>query len=147
MIIWIDTMDVPKVPLSKANERLTRLSLILGITVWFIDLNTVYALPSVACNWSWFPFTIAGIPGLVVVEGIITLIDLLVMLYLIYLPWRNWRAFQAERLKNNPQMLNETEKDRRSLMAFVVMLVNSFFFLFIIAFFVPMIALNACAQG
>ncbi len=144
-------MDVQKIQLSKADERLTRWSLILGITVWFIDLNTVYALPSVACNWSWFPFTIAGIPGLVFVEGIITLIDLLVMLYLIYMPWQNWRAFQAEKrtgnTPDNSQVLNETEKDRRSLMAFVTMLVNSFFFLFIIAFFVPMITLNACAQG
>ncbi len=140
-------MDVPKNQLSKANERLTRLSLILGITVWFIDLNTIYALPSLACNWSWFPFTIAGVPGLVFVEGIITLIDLLIMLYLIYLPWRNWRAYRSETPKGNPQVLKDTEKDRRSLMAFVAMLVNSFFFLFIIAFFVPMIALNACAQG
>ncbi len=140
-------MNVPKVELPKAHERLTRLSLILGITVWFIDLNTVYALPSVACNWNWFPFTITGIPGLVFIEGIITLIDLLVMLYLIYLPWRNWRAYRAEQSKDNSQMLTDTEKDRRSLMAFVTMLVNSFFFLFIIAFFVPMIALNACAQG
>ncbi len=140
-------MDVPKVQLPKANERLTRVSLILGITVWFIDLNSVYALPSVACNWNWFPFTIAGIPGLAFVEGIITLIDLLVMLYLIYLPWRNWRAFQAEKSTDKSQTLNDTEKDRRSLMAFVTMLVNSFFFLFIIAFFVPMLALKACAQG
>jgi hypothetical protein len=140
-------MNVPKAQLPKANERLTRLSLILGITVWFVDLNTVYALPSLACNWSWFPFTIAGIPGLVFVEGMITLIDLLLMLYLIYLPWRNWRAFQTEKPKDNPRMLHDTEMDRRSLMAFVAMLLNSFFFLFIIAFFIPMITLNACVQG
>lgn len=140
-------MDVSKVQLPKENGRLTRWSLILGVIVWFLDLNAVYALPSLACQWGWFPFTIAGVPGLVIVEGIITFIFLLVMAYLIYLPWRNWRAFQMQKPADNPQILNDTEKSHRSLMAFVAMILNSFFFLFIVTFFVPMLALNACARG
>lgn len=140
-------MDVSKVQLTKREERRTSLSLFLGIAVWFIDLNAVYALPSLTCNWNWFPFTVAGIPGLLIVEGLITLIAMALMLFLIYLPYKNWRAFQSERANGSPHRLMDTEKDRRPLMAFVTMLVNSFFFLFIIAFFIPMIALNPCAAG
>ncbi len=140
-------MNVSKGQLSRGNNRRTGLSLFLGITIWFIDLNAVYALTSVACNWNWFPFTVAGIPGLLVVEGLITLIAMLLMLVMIYLPYKNWRAYQSEKPKERAQRLKDTEKDRRPLMAFVTMLVNSFFFLFIIAFLVPMIALNPCALG
>ncbi len=136
-------MEVPKDRLSKSEEGLSGRSLFLGSVVWFIDLNAVYALPSLACNWGWFPFKIAGIPGLALVEGAITLVALLLMLRLIYLPWRNWRKLRA----GAPRALQAAEKDRRSLMAFVAMMTNSFFFLFIIAFFVPMITLNACALG
>ncbi len=135
------------VQVPKANERLTRLSMILGIAIWFFDLNTVYALPSVACTWGWFPFTILGIPGLVIVEAGINLVAMLLMLILIYLAWRNWRVFRAEKRTGNPHILNDTEKDRRALIAFTAMLMNSFFFLFIITFFVPMLTLNACLQG
>lgn len=140
-------MDATKVQQPKSIDRLTRWSLMLGILIWFVDLNTVYSLPSVACEWGWFPFTIAGIPGLVFVEGIITVVALLLMGWMVYLPWRSWRAFQTESPRHNAQILKDTEKDRRSLMAFVTMLLNSFFFLFMIAFFVPMIVLNACAKG
>ncbi len=140
-------MDVVKEQNDKAGERLTQWCLVLGITLWFIDLNTVYALPSLACQWSWFPFTIAGIPGLGFIEAAITFVDMLLMSFLIYLPWRNWRKFQSEKPVDNPRMLKDTEKDRRSLLAFVAMLLNSFFFLFIVAFFVPMLTLNACVRG
>ncbi len=136
-----------KVQLSKTEDRLTRWCLFLGMIVWFIDLNTVYSLSSLACEWNWFAFTFAGIPGLVIVEAIITLIALLLMSFMIYLPWRNWLKFQTEKPTENPQMLKDTEKDRRSLMAFVAMLLNGFFFLFLVATFVPMLVLNVCARG
>lgn len=140
-------MDLSSVPLSKNEERLTRWCLFLGITIWFIDLNTVYALPSLSCQWGWFRYTIAGIPGLVMIEAIITFIAMLLLSFMIYLPWRNWRKFQTEKPTANPQILKDTEKDRRSLLAFVAMLLNSFFFLFTIATFVPIFALNVCARG
>ena len=136
-----------KAQLSKTEDRLTRWCLFLGVTIWFLDLNTVYALPSLSCEWGWFGFTIAGIPGLAVIEAIITLIALLLMALMIYLPWRNWRKFQTEKPMDNPQLLQDTEKDRRSLLAFVAMLLNSFFFVFLIAMFVPIFALNVCARG
>ena len=142
-----ETMDLSSVPISAGEDRLTRWCLFLGITIWFIDLNTVYALPSLACQWGWFPFTIAGIPGLLMVEAMITLIAMLLMSFMIYLPWRNWRKFQSEKPRDNSRMLQDTEKDRRSLLAFVTMLLNSFFFLFLISTFVPIFALNACARG
>ncbi len=136
-------MDVTKANNLKANDRLSRRSLLFGVLVWFADLNIVYALSSVACKWRWFPFRIAGIPGLPFVEGAITMVSLLLMVYLIYLPWRNWRALQSQKRKN-PRALADTERSRESLMAFVAMLLNGFFFLFMIAFFVPLLALNAC---
>ncbi len=140
-------MNVTEAKRSQADDRLTRRSLFLGVIVWFTDLNIVYALPSVACKWGWFPFRLAGIPGLVLVEGLVTLISLALMLYLIYLPWRNWRAFQAEKTADRSRVMTGAEQDRRALMAFVTMLLNGFFFLFLIAFFVPMLALNACVIG
>jgi MFS family permease len=129
-------MNFPKIQINKADDRFTGWSLILGISIWFADLNTVYALPSLACQWGWFPFTIAGIPSLVFIEAVITLIALLLISFLIYLPWKNWRKFQTDKSLENPKMLKDTEKDRRSLLAFVAMLMNSFFLLFIIASFV-----------
>jgi uncharacterized membrane protein len=140
-------MDLSSVPISESEDRLTRWCLFLGITIWFIDLNMVYALPSLSCEWGWFRFTIAGIPGLVMIETIITLIAMLLMSVMIYLPWRNWRKFQTEKPTANPEILQDTEKDRRSLLAFVAMLLNSFFFLFMIATLVPILALYVCARG
>ncbi len=140
-------MDISKNQPPKTGSRISKLSLYLGILVWFVDLNTVYALPSVACEWGWFPFTIAGLPGLVWIEGIITVISMALMLYLIYASWRNWRQFQSKKPADNPHLLKDTERSRRSLMSFAAMMVNSFFFLFIIAFFVPMLSLNACIRG
>lgn len=142
-----EKMNATKVQQPKMIDKLTRWSLALGILIWFMDLNTVYPLASVACEWGWFPFTIAGIPGLVFVEAVITLIFLLLMGWMVYLPWRKWRAFQSESPSHNPHMLKDTEKDRRSLIYFITMLLNSFFFLFMIAFFVPIMALNACVKG
>lgn len=140
-------MEASKIQLSKSEARINRWGLMLGIIIWFLDLNAVYALPSLACKWGWFPFTLARIPGLVFFEGIITLLALALILVIIFQTWRIWRRFQTAPPRDNPHALNDTEKDRRSLMAFVAMLLNGFFFLSIIAFFVPMLALNACNLG
>lgn len=140
-------MNSGQVQLSKTEERLTRWCLFLGIIVWFIDLNTVYALSSLSCEWSWFAFTVAGIQGLVVIEAMITLIAMLMMAFMIYVPGRNWRKFQTAKVTDNPPLLEDTEKDRRPLLAFVAMLLNSFFFLFLIATFVPLAVLKVCARG
>src|SRR5437867_6478158 len=103
-------MSVQKVQLSKSDERQTTLSLYLGITVWFVHLNAVYALASVSCKWRWLSFTVAGLPGLEFVQTIITVIAFLLMLLMIYLPWRNWRRFQSVKPTDNPRMLQDTEK-------------------------------------
>ncbi len=136
-----------QVKLSKREDRLTRLCLFLGIIIWFVDLNAVYSLPSLSCEWGWFGSTVAGISGLTIVEAIITLISGVLMAFMIYLPGKNWRKSQAGKPVDDSQILNDTEKDRSSLLAFVTMLVNSFFFLFVIATFVPIFALNVCAHG
>ncbi len=140
-------MDSTQVQVSKREDRITRWCLFLGMLVWFMDLNSVYALPSLSCEWSWFQFTLAGIPGLAVIEAAISLVAMVLMALMIYLPWRNWVKFQTHAPADNPRMLSDTEKDRRSLLAFVAMLMNSFFFLFIIATFVPVFALKVCAHG
>ena len=127
-------------------DRQTRFILLLGIFIWFLHFNIIYALASLSCTWDWFSLTVAGIPGLKFIEAAITLLTLVLMLPLIYLPWRNWRQFQTAKPKDNPRMLQETEQDRRPFLAFITMLLNSLFFLFVIAFLIPVFALNVCAQ-
>src|SRR5215207_3364017 len=125
----------------RSNERQTWQSLILGTLIWFLHLNIVYAIASVSCKWGWFSSKTMGISELQLIEAIITLVTMLLLLVTIYLPWRDWQRFQTEKPKDNPQMLEDTEKDRRPLVAFITMLMNSLFFLFVIAFFVPIFAL------
>lgn len=138
---------MPTAKLTKAEEQQTRRSLFLGITIWFLHLNILNALTSVACKWGWLSFRVAGMSGLQLVEMVISLIALLLILVMIYLPWRNWKTFQSERPTHNPELMKDTEKDRRPLMAFVAMLLNGFFFLFVIATFVPIFALRTCGQA
>jgi hypothetical protein len=140
-------MTTTTTPRTEQDQSQVRRSLFLGIIVWFVDLNVVYTLASLACTWSWLSFTIVGISGLQFVETIITLVAMLMMLFLIYLPWREWRGFQTEAPPSNPRILEDTEKDHRSLVSFIVMLLNSLFFLFAILLFVPIFALRACGQS
>ena len=140
-------MNVQTTQKAQSGERQTKLSLLLGMVIWFLHLNTLDALDSLACKWDWLSFTIAGIPGLQVVQAFITLIAMLLMLVTIYLPWRDWRRYQTEKPAKNPRMLQDTEEDPRPLIAFIAMLLNSAFVLFIIASFVPIFSLNACGPG
>ncbi len=117
------------------------------MTVWFLQLNTLNALTSVSCNWGWFSASIAGMPGLRFVQMLITLVALALMLLLIYLPFRNWRRWLTEKAADGHRTLENTENDRRAMLAFIAMLLNGLFFLFVIATFVPMFALNACGPG
>jgi threonine/homoserine/homoserine lactone efflux protein len=123
------------------DDRTTRRNLLLGVVVWFAHLNLVNALTSLTCQWGWFSFTIAGIPGLRFIQLTISLIAGLIFAYLIYQSWRVWRPARA----NGQQTLTQTEADRRSLMAFVTMLLNGLFFLFMLASLVLVLSINACA--
>ncbi len=142
----VEVIDMPTGQLTQTQELQTRWSLFLGILVWFLHQNILNAIISVSCKWGWFTFPVGGLSGLQLVEMAITLIALLAILVLIYLPWRNWRNFQSKRPTDNPQLLQETEEDRRPLLAFIAMLLNGFFFLFVIATFVPTFVLKACGQ-
>ena len=134
-------------PQSQAHEPHTRRILLLGIAVWFLDQSIVYGLASVSCKWSYLSTPVGPISALQLVETLVTLTAMLVMAYLVYLPWRTWRSYQSAKPTHNPHLLQDTEKDPRSLEAFIVMMLNSFFLLFIIGFYVPVFALNACAQA
>ncbi len=138
---------MPIIDLSKPNERQTQLSLFLGIAIWFLHLNLVNALISISCKWGWFTFPVAGLSGLQFVEVFISLLTILVMLFLVYLPWRHWRSFQKKEPTTNPHLLDETENHTRSLVAFITMLLNGFFTLYIIATVVPAFILKACGQA
>jgi uncharacterized membrane protein len=140
-------MATTATPRTEHNALQIRQWLLLGIIVWFVHFNVVYNLASLACTWSWLSFTIVGMSGLQLVETIITLLTVPLMLFLIYRPWRAWRAFQTAAPPANPHMLEDTEKDSRSLAACIVMLLNSLFFLFVIAWFVPIFALRSCGQS
>jgi len=135
-------MQLPQIDLHQ-----TRWNLTLGITIWFLYLNLVYGLTSVACRWGWFPFTIGGLSGLQFVDGIITLIALVPVVLLIYFAWDNWRQYQTDKSRDNPRMLQQTEQDRRPLGAFTAMLINSLLALFVIMNFAPILALAVCNQG
>jgi hypothetical protein len=132
--------------LAEPNERQAQRSLFLGIIIWFLHLNLLNALISVSCKWGWLTFPVGGLSGLQVVELVISVLAGLLMLFMLYLPWRYWRSFQTEKPTDNPQLLQETEADRRPLVAFT-MLLNGLLFLFVIATFVPMFALKTCGQG
>jgi hypothetical protein len=138
-------MAVTSKPPAQEKKERTWPSLLLGPLIWFLHLNTFYAVASVTCKWGWQSFRIAGLPALQLVEVIISLAALLLLARLIIVPWRNWRRFQAEKPPENPRMLHDTEKDRRPLVAFVALLLNSAFFVFVVASFVPVLALNPCA--
>jgi type VI protein secretion system component VasK len=143
----MEFINMPRAQLTQAEEQQTKRSLFLGITIWFLHLNILNALISVACKWGGLTFPVGELSGLQFVEAILTLITIAAMLFLVYLPWRNWRSFQKEKPTNNPQLMEETEEKRQSLMAFITMMLNSFLVLYIIATFVPMFALKACGQA
>ncbi len=130
--------------LGEHEERRMKVCLLGGIALWFVVLNTVYALPSLACKWDWFPFSVGPLSGLQVVQAMITLAAALLMGVLIYLPFQNWREYQTQQPPGNPHMLQDTEKGRQPLFAFIVMMANSFFLLFVVALFVPIFALRPC---
>ena len=116
------------------DDRTTWRSLLLGVVVWFVYFNLVNALTSLTCQWGWFSFTIAEIPGVVsVIAG-------LALTFLIYQSWRIWHPMQAD----GQQVLERTEADRRPLMAFVTMLLNGLFLVFMLASIVLVLSINAC---
>jgi hypothetical protein len=140
-------MNMPKLDLSQPSEQQTQWSLFLGILIWFLHLNIVNALISVSCKWGGLTVPVGGLSAVQIVAAVLTLITLLILLFLILLAWSNWRSFQTERPIENPDMLRDTEAYRRSLMAFIAMMLNSFLFLYTIATFVPMVSLKACGQA
>jgi hypothetical protein len=133
-------MNASTPPAIQVNDRQTWLSFFLGFAVWFLHLNIVYPVTSLACKWGWFSFDDAGATNLRIVQIAITIIAAVVLIILIYLPWRNWHAFQTD----SSETLRQTERDRRPLMGFVTMLLNSLLLLFVITSIVPVLALNPC---
>jgi hypothetical protein len=129
------------------KEKQTGLALFFGVIVWFLHLNVVYGLPSLACRWGWFSFTVAGLSGVQFVELLLTILAGVLLVGCIYLSWRDWRRFQTVKPPQNPRMLRETEHDRRPLIAFVTMLLNALFLLYVLGFILPILTLNPCGQA
>ncbi len=136
-----------KTQLPRANQQQNHRALFLGMLVWFLHLIILDALTSVACEWHWLTNQIAGIDELQFVEMGIGLISLVIIAYLIYQGWRNWRSLQSRPPMQNPRMLEDTMQDRGAFLAFVSMMLNVFFLLFILATFVPMFSFVACGQA
>jgi hypothetical protein len=130
--------------LTQDKDTQTILALASGPLIWFLHLNLLNMLSSTSCKWHWFPFTAAGMSGLRFIETISTLFFLLLMLYIVYLPWRNWRSFQTEKPIHNPKLLQDTEEDRRPLLAFIAMLMNALLSVFVLASFFLLFALTSC---
>jgi threonine/homoserine/homoserine lactone efflux protein len=138
---------MPAIDLSKPSESQVRWSLFSGIAVWFVHLVLLEGLVSVSCKWGGLTFPVGALSGLQIVEAVINLISVLAMLVLIYLPWRQWRTFQSETPPRNEDLLQDTEKYRRPLMAFIAMMLNIFLTIYMIATFVPVFALKTCGQA
>src|SRR5512147_1739487 len=117
----MEFMTMPAIDLSKPSDKQTQFSIFLGITIWFLHLNIVNALISVSCKWGGLTAPVGGLAVLQILSAVISVISLLLLGFFIYLPWRHWRSFQTEQPPSNPEMLQDTEKYRRSLMAFVAM--------------------------
>jgi hypothetical protein len=141
----METTPAPSAPRTDHDERQTWRSLLLGSVVWFVYLNLVYGVASLSCKWNWFAANQPGPSRLLLVETLLTLLALPLLLVFIYLPWRDWRRFQTKRPPDNPHLLEDTEKDRRPLVAFITMLLNGLYFLFALATLVPVFALSPCA--
>lgn len=133
-------MTMPMPPISEKRDRSTWWSFLAGIVIWFVHLNVVYPVTSVACKWGWFPFAVGPISGLQAIQTLLTAIAVVLLSVTIYVPWRTWRRSQTE----EAHLLRQTERDRRPLMAFVTMMLNSTFLIYAIATFVPVLALNPC---
>jgi uncharacterized membrane protein len=125
------------------SDRQTWQSLLFGMVVWFLHLNLVYSLPSLACHWGWFPFTVAGLSGLKFIQLIATAVAAILLVVMIYVPWRNWRPFW----RDDAQLMHQTEADRRPLIAYVTMLLNALSLLFVLASVVPILTLHPCVSG
>jgi hypothetical protein len=147
MTVGMEFITMPAINLSKPSEQQIPWSLFGGITVWFLHLNILDALISVACKWGGPTFPVGGLSRLQILEAVISLITILLLLFLIYLPWRMWQSFQSEGSIHNPQMLENTEKKRQALIAFIAMLLNSFFAVYVLATFVATFSLKACGQA
>ncbi len=137
-------MAVTKTRSRDINETRTLWSLFLGMLVWFLHLNIINALTSTACKWSWLDTRILGLSALQWVQILVTVVAMALIGWFVFLSWRNWRSFQKKAPIDNPQLLTDTEKDRRPLLAFVGMTVNGFFFLYVIANFIPIFVLKGC---
>jgi hypothetical protein len=132
-------------PAEESEKRQMKWTLLSGTLLWFAHLNLVYAIASLSCKWGWFAGKVAGLSTLVLFETIITIVALLLMAYLVYLPWQTWRHYQAEQPTQNPRLLEDTEeKGSHPLAAFIVMALNCFYLLFMLATFVPIFALLPC---
>src|SRR5215208_6624894 len=122
---------------SRSSDRQTWRSLLFGSLIWFLHLNLVYPLTSLTCKWNWFTSGIAGLSGLQTVQIFITIIAAALLLITIYQPYRSWREYRTD----TEHILTQTEQHRIPLMAFVTMLSNSIFLLFVVASLVPILAL------
>src|SRR5512138_1369620 len=133
------TTQLPKTE-QQQNHRL----LVLGMLIWFIHENLIYGLNNVSCKWAFLNFNLGGLAALQWLEIAIAVIALALIAWVLSLSWHNWRTLQAQRLSNDPQLVERTEEDRGGFLAFLAVGLNFFSLLFVLGTFVPMFALKAC---
>ncbi|MFT3894675.1 MAG: hypothetical protein QM730_23850 [Anaerolineales bacterium] len=137
---------MPAIDLSQPSEKQAQWCLILGILVWFLHLNIVNSLISVSCKWGRLNDSVAGMTRQQLLITLFSLLAVVLTLFFMYLSWRYWRSFQTERPTINPEMLEDTEKYARPLLAFIAMLLNCFFAVYILATLVSTFSLKVCGQ-
>jgi hypothetical protein len=116
------------------------LALVGGTLVWFLHFNIDYPLTSLACRWGWFPWTVAGMPGLKVVQLTVSIVSAVIVAALGLSCLREWRRAGSD----EDDEKRETESARVSFMAFVTALLNGLYLVIIVLSFVPVLTLNPC---
>lgn len=109
-------------------------SLGAGVAVWLLHLMIVYPLTSLTCEWGWFPFTVAGLDGLQIIQIIVTIIAAAITIVAGYLGLQNARQLRT----------TAVNADRHYFMAWLALALNILFAALIVIAIVPIVTLPIC---
>lgn len=124
----------------KANER-GWLALIVGTVIVSAHFMVVYAASSLTCRWGWLPGKTVGIPSLQFFQMLVTFLAGVLIGGLIAITYRDWHSTQVDERGEESQQAAA----RLPLLAFITMLVNTSYLLFILMSLVPILTIQQCA--
>lgn len=128
------------------------LSLVGGTAVWGLYFSGLHALNSLACRFGWF-----GVPGegggLKLIQIVVTILALALIAAAGYNVFTLWRATRRSASDDSsvpghpiePGGLEQTVAAYTPFAAFVLLLLNSIYFLIILVSLAPIATLAACS--